>query len=384
MANVLGELFGEIASAIREKTGEAGTMKPAQFPEKIGGISTGADVSAVTAEAADVLAGKVFVDAQGNTVEGALTGTIADVSEVTATAEDVLEGKVFVSSAGKKLYGSLAPSSGSGMPAGIYLEQDPAGCPNSYEQVHFELNDIRYALSVAGTGTSNMTKYNVYSYDAVNNKWVTIISSWDLGYTALQYKRPVLCNGKIHFVCKTYHVTFDGTALTKLASGAPANPSDDDSIFSQDNMVKLYAASDSSVYAYDGTAWALEKKLSDSTYVYYYFRETKNSGNDIYVYSSANGNKIYKYENQELVELLTAKLPSSFRFAHDKYFYGSDQKNSVFIVSRIDVSTGEIKEVGYLPRVNANYFKISLLNGQLRFRGSLDGIQLNAILHIVE
>jgi hypothetical protein len=38
MANVLGELFGDIATAIRSKTGEEGTMKPAEFPEKIDGI----------------------------------------------------------------------------------------------------------------------------------------------------------------------------------------------------------------------------------------------------------------------------------------------------------------------------------------------------------
>jgi len=65
MANVLGELFGDIASAIREKTGEEGTMKPAQFPEKISSIETGADVSGVTATADDVLAGKIFVDSEG-------------------------------------------------------------------------------------------------------------------------------------------------------------------------------------------------------------------------------------------------------------------------------------------------------------------------------
>ena len=35
MANVLGELFGDIATAIRSKTGEEGTMKPAEFPDKI-------------------------------------------------------------------------------------------------------------------------------------------------------------------------------------------------------------------------------------------------------------------------------------------------------------------------------------------------------------
>lgn len=41
MANVLGELFGSIASAIREKTGETDTMKPAEFPAKIAAIETG-------------------------------------------------------------------------------------------------------------------------------------------------------------------------------------------------------------------------------------------------------------------------------------------------------------------------------------------------------
>lgn len=41
MANVLGELFGSIADAIRDKTGETGTMKPSDFPQKIHGIIGG-------------------------------------------------------------------------------------------------------------------------------------------------------------------------------------------------------------------------------------------------------------------------------------------------------------------------------------------------------
>ena len=72
MANVLGELFEEIAAAIREKTGDAQAMKPVDFPEKIGNISTGADVSGVTATAADVLEGKTIVDASGNEVAGSI------------------------------------------------------------------------------------------------------------------------------------------------------------------------------------------------------------------------------------------------------------------------------------------------------------------------
>lgn len=41
MANVLGELFGDIANAIREKTGDTATMKPAEFPDKIAAIEVG-------------------------------------------------------------------------------------------------------------------------------------------------------------------------------------------------------------------------------------------------------------------------------------------------------------------------------------------------------
>ena len=41
MANVLGELFQDIADAIRGKTGETGTMKPIDFPSAIASIVTG-------------------------------------------------------------------------------------------------------------------------------------------------------------------------------------------------------------------------------------------------------------------------------------------------------------------------------------------------------
>lgn len=57
MSNVLGNLFGEIANAIRAKTGGTGTMKPAEFPTQIAAIPTGggssADVRYVTFIGAD-------------------------------------------------------------------------------------------------------------------------------------------------------------------------------------------------------------------------------------------------------------------------------------------------------------------------------------------
>ena len=41
MSNVLGNLFEEIANAIREKTGGTDTMKPAEFPAEIASIPVG-------------------------------------------------------------------------------------------------------------------------------------------------------------------------------------------------------------------------------------------------------------------------------------------------------------------------------------------------------
>ena len=43
MANAIAELFQNTANAIREKTGDKGTMKPMEFPEKILGIPTTAE-----------------------------------------------------------------------------------------------------------------------------------------------------------------------------------------------------------------------------------------------------------------------------------------------------------------------------------------------------
>lgn len=44
MSNILSALFQDIADAIRSKTGETSTMKPAEFPEKITAINSGGSV----------------------------------------------------------------------------------------------------------------------------------------------------------------------------------------------------------------------------------------------------------------------------------------------------------------------------------------------------
>ena len=70
MANALGTLFQNIASAIRAKTGETGTMKPAEFPTQIASIevgSSGAAEGAVTVtfcnyDGTELFSRQVFID----------------------------------------------------------------------------------------------------------------------------------------------------------------------------------------------------------------------------------------------------------------------------------------------------------------------------------
>lgn len=68
MANVLGELFSDIAVAIREKTGETATMKPAEFSEKIAAIEVGGGGSDVPFTTITVTAKRANVALPGATV----------------------------------------------------------------------------------------------------------------------------------------------------------------------------------------------------------------------------------------------------------------------------------------------------------------------------
>ena len=61
-----------IADAIRAKDGSTGAIQVSDIPSRIATIQTGADVSGVTAGEADVVAGKVFVDASGAEKTGTL------------------------------------------------------------------------------------------------------------------------------------------------------------------------------------------------------------------------------------------------------------------------------------------------------------------------
>lgn len=263
MANVLGELFGDIASAIREKTGDAEKMKPAQFPEKISEIETGADVSGVTATAADVLQGKTIVDADGNEVEGSIpvvetsevelsvqtpsgaipvgyyangvalsvaaksaavtptkeTQNLADsfydsitvdpipdeyqnVSGVTATAEDVVEGKVIVDAQGNEVVGTLVPGGGGSLPAGVYWESVKYMLPNQGTPIYyFKDNEWYFMLDRVKVGADLYKLVGEDSYELVASN-LMYAGSDGTDYIPEMNKCRVFVrnNGNVHFV----------------------------------------------------------------------------------------------------------------------------------------------------------------------------------------
>lgn len=107
--------FSTIKQAIINKGVSVPSGTPtSQYANKISSIQSGADVSGVTATAADVDTGKVFVNSIGVEVTGTSTykadytalNTI--VGQTTATAEDVAQGKVFVNSSGVQTTGTAS------------------------------------------------------------------------------------------------------------------------------------------------------------------------------------------------------------------------------------------------------------------------------------
>lgn len=88
MANALGALFSDIANAIRGKTGNEGTMKPAEFPAAIDGIVMKADP--VLAELT-VSENGLYVPGEGVDGFNSVTVNVADSGADTEEIDDLLD-----------------------------------------------------------------------------------------------------------------------------------------------------------------------------------------------------------------------------------------------------------------------------------------------------
>ena len=335
MSNVLGELFGDIADAIREKTGDTATMKPAEFPEKIGGI----DVPKVVENypvVPDFSNGDQLLTApDGYAVKSAIYK-----KPETLIPENIAEG---VSVAG--IVGSLSAGGGSGggsLPAGLYLEFGKHPVPNQYNQAWFKYNGELYAIT--GTTSTGGNYARVYKFSG--GVWNQIISSQfvdSLGYpsswTYIEYA------GKIHFFGrdKKYHYTFDGTTFGSY-NQAPNNISKK-CAFIQDNKLKVFSYSTNTVYVWDENTdtWTSEATLGASS-IYF-----ENVNGTIY---ATDEKKLCIYENGALTQITEVTgAPYNYIVAHNSslYFQTKSKTTAGSEWFRYDTSLLEPQYVGKMP-----------------------------------
>lgn len=194
------------------------------FPFGIGG---GVDTDAVTAVAADVVAGKVIVDKDGNPITGTLP-----LNEVTAAAADVLASKIIVDKTGKKVTGTMTNRgawASSNLAAGGSVTI-PAGWHNGSGKV--TANTLAnqtagnatagYIYSgktawVAGNKiTGTMTVNSITSFSAAANGGKKILLKW---------KNPSAATGKPYSgVIIRYSTSgYPGTGGTQIYKGAGNN-----------------------------------------------------------------------------------------------------------------------------------------------------------------
>lgn len=155
MNNVLGSLFGDIAEAIRSKTGEAGTMKPAEFPDKIAGISVGGG----SGGDGEWVIAKGTVDANGatQTVTHGL-GVIPDIVTVMLNSSGVGGMPSETEAAGRVVAGCVFSEKMLGE-AGVSAKN------YGYTFIYNPTN----GSTLIGTPTDGLEKIDVYTYSGICN-----------------------------------------------------------------------------------------------------------------------------------------------------------------------------------------------------------------------
>ena len=173
--SVLGNLFSDIATAIRSKTGEDGTMKPAQFPAKIAALVVAGGESGLK-----ITTGEFTPQTSGNTVEHNL-GVIPDAIVIFPTEPT----PAYTSSteAIQGTYGfSAAVGSKTGMGSLCYMN---SGGSLGSSSMYIDDPDMQDALKAMGiprepTATQFKVGGGTYGYAAgKKHRWIAFGNLFD-------------------------------------------------------------------------------------------------------------------------------------------------------------------------------------------------------------
>lgn len=375
MANVLGKLFGDIADAIREKTGDTATMKPAEFPEKIGGI----DVPKVV-ENYPVVPDFSNGDQLLTAPDGYVVKSAIYQKPETLIPENIADGVDIAGIIGTMTAGGSG--GGGSLPAGVYWEPENIRCPTNYFQQWFEYAGELYAAALPYAGQGN--NWVIHKY--INGAWEQVVAE-----TTVSLKAPagdvymVEYDGLMHFLGNdtSGHYTFDGTTIIAKNS----MPGYCISACVHQGKLLAYVRSDGCIYQWDGAtdAWSVVADIDTATYHYYHIFSANNSLYAVY--------KPVLYEIVDGTAVKVADLPNVQKKMYAdgvKYIYRADANNSYGAeeVHAYDLVSKTDTLLGYAPNSGSGSSFLYSSDGVFRSINCNLGTSAYAttslIMHIVE
>ena len=350
MANVLGELFADIADAIREKTGETGSMKPAEFPSKIDAIETQTD---------PVLQDKTITENGTYTADSGFDGL----------------GSVTVDVAGSGGGGSL--------PAGVYWEQQNIKPPNEYKQFWFKLNGNLYCGALGYKGSGNNPSFYKWNGSA----WTKLIDAFQYVPNGVPQFDVVELNGKIHFGGgdSVKHQCWDGVSSTiTVMNDVPAKVDYRNCFFAHKGKLMCYtcyAADTAGLYEWDEASDTWTLVMSSQRFTYYYWLSV-----DDVLYCWQNKN-LYKFENGTLTQIGTLAGTIVRRFTDGKRFLYTvtSSAGAPQAIYEYDFETNTSKIIGYAPGYSKGGNEFWVADGKihLTLAGDNGEFATNLIMHEV-
>ena len=333
MANVLGELFGEIAESIRSKTGDTATMKPAQFPEKISAIKTPSSILPLSIAENGTYTAPAGVDGYNPIVvevDPVLQDkTITENGEYTADSGFDGLGKVTVEVAG---------SGGGSLPAGLYWEHANTKRLSKFTQRQFTFNGDIYLFSVPYTGSGS----DIIAYKLTDGDWINVVPQTRL-YTSMIGGKMTEYDGKLHLFTNKIHYVFDGTSFTRL-NDLPENVV---SCVVFNGQLLTHSNDNEKIYVWDKSAdaWNLYAETGTGRYRSHYMFVYNG---ELYSYLSKN---FYKLTDGKWVHNnVTTEKSYTFLYAFNGvcYLYHNGANNALQI-AKYDPSTNLVSEIGKMP-----------------------------------
>lgn len=158
-----------LADTIRTKGGTSADLAwPEGYKAAVQAIETGKDVSSVTATAADVISGKVFVDSAGNVVTGTLEPVIRHESEFVVSYDSQ-----------KRIYVDCGFTPDAVMLSGLIYEGDQTGTRYQYDFAVLFPESVAGAIRVLDGYGSNTEYYSADVYQTANGFMLQYFGYYD-------------------------------------------------------------------------------------------------------------------------------------------------------------------------------------------------------------